>query len=111
MSANNWKQCPVCLVLANHRKVEAEQKAASAYGKVPAREYDALLAQARTMPEVPEHFREDWEIGISRGGKPFSWKVSYSGFCGDCGFEVQFAHTMPLDSQVEEYARKRVAKG
>ena len=92
MSADAWRVCPKCKA-----KVTAvESKAAKAYGKVSEQEYKQILSEEtlRVIDDVPETFREDYEVYMTEEG---IFNVSYCGSCQVCGFEHKFKHETKLE--------------
>ena len=88
MSASNWRQCPRCLEAARQLRASLAEQAAAAYGRVPAAEYERLRLAAAEEPEVGDHFREDYTIGVYQG----KFSVSYRGLCQDCALEFRYRH-------------------
>lgn len=85
MSADAWRVCPNCKVVAETAYAE---KISQSYGKVTAEEYLKLVA-ATKMPELHESLREDYELGTYED-REFS--VNYSCACTKCGFSFSFEH-------------------
>lgn len=93
MSADNWAVCPKCLKRAEAEKEKRHAKAAKAYGKVPADEWRALVAEAEKPVDVPETLREDYQLGVTDGGEFY---VIYRCSCQHCGFAHEFKHEQQL---------------
>ena len=87
MSADNWATCPKCLRTAAAEKEARHRTAAEAYGKVPADEWRALVAEAEAEPELEDTLREDYSVGMTVTGRFY---VSYRGRCQRCDFEHRF---------------------
>lgn len=94
MSADNWGICPRCKMEWKAKQDAAFQKAADAYGKLPAAEYEALQEQA--LAPLPEEttMREDYEIWIDEDG---FFSLEYSASCKKCGFRHEFKCTEQLE--------------
>lgn len=93
MSADNWRQCPRCVKKARADNLVLQKKAAEAYGKVPAEEWQKMTAEANKPIELDETFREDYELGVCDDGEFY---VSYSGYCKQCDFSHKFSKTEQL---------------
>lgn len=94
MSADAWSICPRCLKQHEQRRQEALDNAQAAYGKIPADDYDAMLAKAISIPARPEEsLRQDWEIHTTETGKFY---ISYGCRC-ECGFEFSYQHEEQLE--------------
>ena len=94
MSADNWMQCPRCLLAEGQRLAEREKVVKDSYGNVPREEYQRRVAElAGGAPELPETFREDYEMGVTDSGEFY---VSYRGTCTECGLLHEFKHTEQL---------------
>lgn len=89
MSANNWTYCPQCIRNGVIKTEAARRKAAASYGKVSADEYAGLLADADNEERIQETMREDYELGVDRGGE---FEICYSCSCDKCGFRFTFKH-------------------
>lgn len=83
MSADNWGVCPKC-------KETAENKIASAYGKVSEDEYLAIL---NTCKKIEATLREDYELGVDTDGE---FSVSYSCHCSKCGFKFEYKYSQDV---------------
>lgn len=92
MSADSWRVCPRCKA----KRDEVENKAAKAYGKVSEQEYKELLRseEAEVLKEMPEVFREDYEIYMTDDG---TFNVSYHGECQECQFKHTFTHRQRVE--------------
>lgn len=110
MSADNWTKCPRCLNQCQEKRQEALAEAQSTYGKIPADEYAAKLAEAEEIPEhMGDSLREDWEINTNETGEFF---VSYSCRCA-CGFKFSYQHEeqIAIDDRPEVDAALDVQRG
>lgn len=107
MSADNWSQCPNCLIKFEQDKAFRLRRARldcdQAYGKLPAAEYEKLrqvlfgieaeeLDQDNTVREDCE-FYLDPETG--------AWFASYKCWCNTCDFKHNFHHSedIPLPDE------------
>lgn len=95
MSADNWTQCPRCLVTNKAKADELDKIASEAYGKVSAEKFDQLRQDAFSFRKAitldgnfTETLREDYEIGIQNG----EFSVGYYAECETCGFKFEFKH-------------------
>jgi hypothetical protein len=95
MSADNWTQCPRCLVTNKAKADELDKIASEAYGKVSAEKFDKLRDEAKAFRKAlysDDNFRstlrEDYEIGMYSG----EFQVSYSCGCRTCGFSFSHSH-------------------
>lgn len=95
MSADNWRTCPQCLAQSTAAANAAFRKAADAYGKVSAADWEALRDAARELDkaEQKDTLREDYELGTTPSGEFY---VSYSCACTECGFSHKFSHREQL---------------
>jgi len=89
MSADNWAICPKCKKEHKVKREEALKQARALYGRIPLEQYEKQLQDALNIPiEIDESLREDYEIGVTRGGKFY---VDYGCMC-ECGFKFSFKH-------------------
>lgn len=96
MSADNWTECPRCLVKATKIHVADQDKADKAYGNVPVDEYLALRAIAEKPVEIDQTLREDYEFYLDSKGK---FLAVYCCECttGGCGYSFNFRHEEMTD--------------
>lgn len=103
MSATNWDDCPACAERAAKEKADKLEEAAKAYGKVPAAEWKAMLADAESSAknddDAGETLREDYEMGVGLKDRPFVFWVSYHCECQLCGFSHRFKHEEDLSKK------------
>lgn len=100
MSADNWSECPKCIVeiCATYEKKVAESAARlqAAYGKVDAEEYLRMSATHEELVDgqelAEETLREDYEQGIHEG----KYFCDYSAVCQQCGWSFTFNHEEKL---------------
>lgn len=96
MSADNWCVCPKCKVNVAKKKAETLRKAQETYGKVPAEEYERMIASARIGVKKNDNdtLREDYELGMREDG---TFWVSYYASCQKCEFKYQFKDEHKVD--------------
>lgn len=87
MSPRDWAECPQCRKRLEARKERAAKKAESIYGKVPDVEYRKWYRRGQRPVKVPEHMREDYQIGVSSEGL---FEVYYHASCSDCGYSFDY---------------------
>lgn len=111
MSANNWRACPACMTIGEAKKAEMIREAEAQYGKIPATEYRALIseAEASTVDEPDETFREDWEIGLL-GSQPVL-VVSYGGSCDECGLTIEFNQKVDHSDAIAKVVAENLKRG
>lgn len=95
MSADNWTICPKCERKDHDEKEKALKKATESYGRVPADQYEHMIAEARKEfnEQIEESFREDYEIGLI--GDEFA--ITYQGSCRNCKFTYSFSFQKQLE--------------
>lgn len=93
MSADNWRVCPKCTVIAETAYADSQKKIAISYGKISAEEYLKLVNAAPKLPEPHETLREDYEIGTYKDGE---FSVDYSCACTKCGLSFSFKHKQKI---------------
>lgn len=91
MSADAWSICPKCARKADEESRGKVQKAAEAYGKVEAREYEKILKEARQPINLEETLRQDFEIWVDEDGK---FTISFYAQCTEteCDFKYQYKY-------------------
>ncbi len=91
MSADNWRQCPKCLIIRRENVEKSRQKIDDAYGKVSVAKYHLLVAEHAELEKkkVPETLREDYEMGMKTTGDFF---CCYGCSCETCGFSFNYNH-------------------
>lgn len=93
MSADNWQICPRCKKQNEKDAADRLASAEASYGKVPASEYEKLIAAARKPVGLTATFREDYELGVDEEG---TFSVTYSGWCGSCRLAFKFEHSQKV---------------
>jgi hypothetical protein len=96
MSASNWSSCPACKARAEERQRVAARRTERAYGTVPVAEYERLRAEAERPVELGATLREDYEIGVTDGGRFY---VTYRCRCQEpgCWFVFRFQDEEQVD--------------
>jgi len=93
MSADNWAICPRCKLEEQRRYDLQLREVATAYGRLPAEEYESMREALRNRPELATTLREDYESFITEGGRFY---ISYTGACQACAFR----HVFKVDEQL-----------
>ena len=93
MSADNWRECPLCLSEQRKKARELGRKMSDSYGKIPVDDFNVLQQEhAQALSEsdyLPETLREDYEFFINDDGNFFA---NYYAMCDNCGFKFEFHH-------------------
>lgn len=93
---NNWSICPACAHsdVSNREILEIESELSSAYGKLSEADFAALKERADAKIEAfraeiinDRTLKEDYTIGISRGGL---FRVVYRATCEKCRFKYEY---------------------
>lgn len=87
MSADNWRICPECLMVAETHQHNLAKEAQLAYGKVSSAEWEEMILKSRVNVDLDSTLREDYEIGTASTGKFF---VHYKCRCEACGFSFEY---------------------
>ena len=95
MSADNWTQCPRCVVRKKQRNAELTQKVKDAYGSMELEAWLSLrdATELEIAETVDNTFREDYEIGVFDG----EFFVSYKGACGTCNLRHDFKYEQDVN--------------
>ncbi len=94
MSADNWGQCPKCIMLVEKANKQALEKANEGYGKLPKEKYLELLKESEKPIPVDNTLREDYEFYMPDDGE---FEANYSCHCDKCGFKYDFNYKDKLD--------------
>ncbi len=95
MSADNWRVCPRCEILADEEQRLAEEGLGDLYGKIQPEEYVREFNKVKFSKETDkESLREDYEIGLDEDGEFY---VIYHCGCSECGFEFEYKHTEKVE--------------
>lgn len=93
---NNWSICPACARAdIPHREIlELKAELSSAYGNLSEADFaelkertDAKIEAFRAELTNDRTLKEDYEIGIDRGGL---FRVVYRASCEKCGFKYEY---------------------
>ena len=99
MSADNWRECPVCKANENLLVEEIEALKNELYGVVSKDDYaeldSVLLAEKqRLTSDLANTLREDYEIELEDHNGVVSFVVYYSCYCTDCRFSFERSGTV-----------------
>ena len=101
MSTNHYRECPRCRQRAARDKLLAQKKTQESYGKVPAEEYDRLLAESRKKIPLRDILREDYQLGVGTDGV---FAVNYRCRCSECNFTYSYQHREVVSLHLGEEA-------
>ena len=93
MSADNWTECPKCLMIEEAKKNALKLKAESEYGKIPRAEYLELVRRSEEQLNTEQTLREDYEFWTDQSGE---FSANYICHCEVCGLEHTFKHVEQL---------------
>ena len=93
MGADNWTVCPRCLSIEVAKMGKAIEKVNQSYGKVAPEKFLEMMQTINQPIKQEATLREDYELGISRGG---FFKISYSACCGICDFRYSYEREEPV---------------
>ncbi len=97
MSADNWRQCPRCVLDSEAQRTVERTALAKEYGTMPPEEFikqSEELKARHSRPLVEETLREDYEFYID---EEHVFSVDYSCHCEACGFAHAFNHKETLE--------------
>lgn len=108
MSANRYRQCPMCKLTNAGKAEKLQDDLKSKYGVISANEWITLSQEieqrCKKLLTGDDNLREDWEIGVDASGQ---FSVDYLCSCEICDFEYAFKHTEPATF---EYACRTLNK-
>ena len=87
MSADAWRVCPKCRMTEESKQESLRKKAAEMYGKVPEREYLALVDAADEEVDLRQSLREDYQVYTNEDG---TFSVNYRCHCCACNFKFEY---------------------
>ena len=88
MTADNWRQCPRCIHIAEEEQDKLLKLVDESYGKVSANEYLQMVQETKRDISVDDTLREDYQLGMDEFGV---FSVEYKCHCNACGYRYEYS--------------------